>query len=134
MQQMRLQFRKVSTHSRAEAAALRETAKILNMPEFQHTAARRRLPFFAYSQLKELRFQHTAARRRLLRERISRPISSVFQHTAARRRLQNQRITLELSKAVSTHSRAEAAATAHESAVRFFLFQHTAARRRLLPT
>ena len=55
----------VSTHSRAEAAALWFFVQIFSA-QFQHTAARRRLrcvPIII--RLKRL-FQHTAARRRLL--------------------------------------------------------------------
>ncbi len=56
--------------------------------EFQHTAARRRLPILCLIALTKALFQHTAARRRLLSSVIS---------------------SLRLIT-VSTHSRAEAAA------------------------
>ena len=56
----------VSTHSRAEAAAIAGAVFFATVFAFQHTAARRRLQFNGayYSYLKK--FQHTAARRRLL--------------------------------------------------------------------
>ena len=55
--------------------------------QFQHTAARRRLPLNPdYPKLSTL-FQHTAARRRLLVVRQTTGWNKQFQHTAARRRL-----------------------------------------------
>ena len=55
----------VSTHSRAEAAA--ELGKKADQATaFQHTAARRRLPFNKGFLINSPLFQHTAARRRLL--------------------------------------------------------------------
>ena len=77
------------------------------------------------------RFQHTAARRRLLVLKIK-PIAPVlFQHTAARRRLHRCELCQSSRLRVSTHSRAEAAATADELKEQGLMFQHTAARRRL---
>ena len=55
-------------------------------------------------------FQHTAARRRLLSLRASIFAKRLFQHTAARRRLHKFGLEPEYDAAVSTHSRAEAAA------------------------
>ena len=102
-------------------------------------------------------FQHTAARRRLHLNGLTMGSPPMFQHTAARRRLRYA-FTLTLKKCpVSTHSRAEAAASVflwiksgwiwfqHTAARRRLLrawrkadaraeFQHTAARRRLLPS
>ena len=56
----------------------------------------------------------------------------MFQHTAARRRLHKEQIIAAFAQAVSTHSRAEAAASETDilpSSIK--KFQHTAARRRL---
>ena len=100
---------KVSTHSRAEAAALKNAHKILHNAQFQHTAARRRLQNCTKWQKPTIQFQHTAARRRL------RPRDS---HSV-------------LICLVSTHSRAEAAALIRMYSLSAILFQHTAARRRL---
>ena len=79
---------------------------------FQHTAARRRLPILQKKIACFQLFQHTAARRRLPGDCSSSSKSSIsFQHTAARRRLHGL-ITLDCEQgSVSTHSRAEAAAT-----------------------
>ena len=100
---------------------------------FQHTAARRRLPFFVTSgihrlgvsthsrpkaaaataierEAKVLRFQHTAARRRLHNPRRDIDNPCLFQHTAARRRLHVCAIEIHLPSMVSTHSRPKAAA------------------------
>ena len=100
---------------------------------FQHTAARRRLDWFASVFRKVAMFQHTAARRRLgagrkhhhhaapcfntqppeggwPRTKKAWSLPVVFQHTAARRRLAASRF----SRLVSSLG-----------------FQHTAARRRL---
>ena len=54
---------------------------------FQHTAARRRLPYLFTSYLRAVLFQHTAARRRLRRRSRLYTLDKKFQHTAARRRL-----------------------------------------------
>ena len=122
--------------------------------KFQHTAARRRLQKILSLIYSILMFQHTAARRRLQADKVEIDISHEFQHTAARRRLPFSILICLLSIIVSTHSRAEAAATMRqpgrlclrvsthsraEAAALCFpknalyvLFQHTAARRRLL--
>ena len=55
----------------------------------------------------------------------------LFQHTAARRRLPTNLILTQAAGLVSTHSRAEAAATRHCNKTDKSPFQHTAARRRL---
>ncbi len=104
--------------------------------------------------LEVLEFQHTAARRRLRSDMQSKTDENKFQHTAARRRLLLNHFYEETGKNVSTHSRAEAAAfnqaESPSYAISFntqprgggcFLiyrltvpinaFQHTAARRRL---
>ena len=83
--------------------------RLINRLQFQHTAARRRLPVLCHLQCITMTFQHTAARRRLPKS-LDQNAKKAF---------------------VSTHSRAEAAAC---KAFFFFiprLFQHTAARRRL---
>ena len=56
-------------------------------------------------------FQHTAARRRLLKISNVQIAAIPFQHTAARRRLRQQNILINYYGKVSTHSRAEAAAS-----------------------
>ena len=77
-------------------------------------------------------FQHTAARRRLLKTLEAYLDHVMFQHTAARRRLLillPDSISLII---VSTHSRAEAAASVQITKMSGgAVFQHTAARRRL---
>ena len=121
---------------------------------FQHTAARRRLQTLLAMCSMTLSFQHTAARRRLQSLYSTMTVTIVFQHTAARRRLQKFKLVLDIKEEVSTHSRAEAAASsffAKKKGVHCFntqprgggclaqmiavvqlaLFQHTAARRRL---
>ena len=55
-------------------------------------------------------FQHTAARRRLQGMAADKAEDEGFQHTAARRRLHEVVKGMAADKAVSTHSRAEAAA------------------------
>ena len=55
----------VSTHSRPKAAAKTLHLHFLSA-QFQHTAARRRLPFWPRRPMSRSMFQHTAARRRLL--------------------------------------------------------------------
>ena len=77
---------KVSTHSRAEAAAASSRA-CSSAAWFQHTAARRRLQNLEDDSRMFLVFQHTAARRRLQKERYLAINIKKFQHTAARRRL-----------------------------------------------
>ncbi len=99
---------KVSTHSRAEAAASSSHQDIL-APQFQHTAARRRLL--------------------LTHQEWYQP--QTFQHTAARRRLHNDGELIHIRASVSTHSRAEAADDLIVSQCEAVVFQHTAARRRL---
>ena len=99
---------------------------------FQHTAARRRLPYDRHYRHLYPLFQHTAARRRLLvaflfsatktgfntQPRGGGCFESIcikqaifeFQHTAARRRLRGFLSPYFVTDPVSTHSRAEAAA------------------------
>ena len=104
------------------------------VPVFQHTAARRRLPYppsggtplrgvSTHSRPKaaalrqadgtwqEAPFQHTAARRRLLALLHLRHAARLFQHTAARRRLLIRRAQPKRPPLVSTHSRPKAAAS-----------------------
>ena len=81
---------------------------------FQHTAAQRRLHLVRSNLVEEIgKFQHTAAQRRLpAAERSDLAKGLLFQHTAAQRRLPTQLVPLSMSLIVSTHSRAEAAASA----------------------
>ena len=145
----------VSTHSRPKAAANKRSQSRWGLNsfntqppeggcrrtvlfecvgfEFQHTAARRRLPQIPSYIITDSLFQHTAARRRLPSTCSYCRQFNPFQHTAARRRLQPQSDRLYRVLAVSTHSRPKAAATLNLSwAYCSTLFQHTAARRRLL--
>ena len=78
----------VSTHSRAEAAAIIEVTHFLDK-EFQHTAARRRLPGKVVFDIE---------------------ISIVSTHSRAEAAAVKEEAIRE-TKAVSTHSRAEAAAS-----------------------
>ena len=103
----------VSTHSRPKAAALASVCgKALN-EWFQHTAARRRLPW---------------------KERIKGGLATVSTHSRPKAAADE----IKSSKGnhfVSTHSRPKAAAaTPFIKFKKITLFQHTAARRRLLPT
>ena len=144
----------VSTHSRAEAAAvifvtrgqltpsfntqprgggcsMLEPHLSISIP-FQHTAARRRLQTTPSISRTSQLFQHTATRRwlRLMPWVLSANV--MFQHTAAQRRLQAHRTCGRFDCIVSTHSRPKAAATGSAWTRRLSAkFQHTAARRRL---
>ena len=100
---------KVSTHSRAEAAAPLSRPNSFLGVMFQHTAARRRLPFF-----------NKGLKNFVLVSTHSRAEAAALNHSTD--------IAFSL---VSTHSRAEAAANDVDSAVSEEAFQHTAARRRL---
>ena len=168
----------VSTHSRAEAAAIPHWARFcdgksfntqprgggckhsnvdgINLIKFQHTAARRRLPWLlgtppfnplcfntqprggGCSQMNnkpEAQMKvstHSRAEAAALCIAGSAPTKKPFQHTAARRRLHLKISGLTAAQEVSTHSRAEAAATFIVIwQVLSTMFQHTAARRRL---
>ena len=124
--------RQVSTHSRPKAAA-RDKLCTLDITQsfntqpleggclwtyascqsaipFQHTAARRRLPFGKGWVNRMAGFQHTAARRRLRQHQDVLDLRAKFQHTAARRRLHLSLFTAHLSSWVSTHSRPKTAA------------------------
>ena len=124
--------------------------KLANL--FQHTAARRRLFYFAgvlffgvsvstHSRPKAAAprvirgketkmFQHTAARRRLIDTTDLYAEDVQFQHTAARRRLMRDWI-FAIPNLVSTHSRPKAAGRSPKLRRVKSWFQHTAARRRL---
>ncbi len=79
----------VSTHSRAEAAALNTLRNTVLCCVFQHTAARRRLPIMALDNV--------------------RPIRNVSTHSRAEAAAVPNMDT-KYNEGVSTHSRAEAAA------------------------
>ena len=145
----------VSTHSRPKAAGGVIMGQDFGQPEFQHTAARRRLGELRWRNRSFVWFQHTAARRRLDCIWARDSLSLLFQHTAARRRLV-VKFMADLNRyKVSTHSRPKAAGRcwgggtfggvvsthsrpkAAGSSRAWFglyspLFQHTAARRRLV--
>ena len=122
---------KVSTHSRAEAAALALCLRIVTPRVSTHSRAEAAAYFPTSSRLRIFGFQHTAARRRLLPGLAGLLAGKVFQHTAARRRLPSICILVCTNSIVSTHSRAEAAALSQLLKVKDLKFQHTAARRRL---
>ena len=102
----------VSTHSRPKAAANITLAAVASLPEFQHTAARRRLrPVLADCELLPM-FQHTAARRRLrLQKRLRAGEILVSTHSRPKAAAIGIANRLASSIAVSTHSRPKAAAT-----------------------
>ena len=101
--------RAVSTHSRAEAAALTHTQGGNNGNVSTHSRAEA-AALFLWLHRYYGRFQHTAARRRLQQPSTTFCSETMFQHTAARRRLQQ---TAQCNRVL-------------------VVFQHTAARRRLL--
>ena len=98
----------VSTHSRPKAAVFLMRDFFKNL-WFQHTAARRRLLYRLFPEIKPILFQHTAARRRLT------VLACLFPTCT-----------------VSTHSRPKAAVRGLPFSARILRFQHTAARRRLI--
>ena len=100
----------VSTHSRPKAAGLGFSDDDLEVIEFQHTAARRRLG---------LKRRH---HRMAARSFNTQPPEGGWQ---VRHSHESCRIS------VSTHSRPKAAGTRHKALTRMAAFQHTAARRRL---
>ena len=97
----------VSTHSRPKAAVFLMRDFFKNL-WFQHTAARRRLLYRLFPEIKPILFQHTAARRRLPLRTSAAQGCWGFQHTAARRRL-TVLACLFPTCTVSTHSRPKAA-------------------------
>ena len=167
----------VSTHSRTKAAALVHAdnpafAKSFNTqpheggcfsalvritlsPQFQHTAARRRLLIDEaafHEDLAVSTHSRTKAAARFASLQYCTPLGFntqpheggcvpnmdtkynevEFQHTAARRRLQDKGFTHYKTDPVSTHSRTKAAAlSCLIICIVQHLFQHTAARRRL---
>ena len=145
----------VSTHSRAKAAAKtcddygkfsvgfntqpREGGCIVTKwlfliySMFQHTAARRRLQWCLFIRANGRWFQHTAARRRLhLRFAVQFAILAVSTHSRAKAAASGAKYDIA-NGIVSTHSRAKAAAPLSCSiCTKGLAFQHTAARRRLL--
>ena len=101
--------RLVSTHSRPKAAGLPAAVLVrcrlcfnTQPPEGGWTTCRRTCPLQAL-------FQHTAARRRLAFYALPNLARCAFQHTAARRRLEPQRRHADRAAPVSTHSRPKAA-------------------------
>ena len=120
----------VSTHSRPKAAVFLMRDFFKNL-WFQHTAARRRLLYRLFPEIKPILFQHTAARRRLPLRTSAAQGCWGFQHTAARRRL-TVLACLFPTCTVSTHSRPKAAVRGLPFSARILRFQHTAARRRLI--
>ena len=126
-------FRVVSTHSRPKAAAYADFLANGISAEFQHTAARRRLP---ESMLRHVRFENVSTHSRpkaaaitLLRNHRSVYVSTHSRPKAAAFMPPKDPIKL----CVSTHSRPKAAAFGGDVARYPTVgFQHTAARRRLL--
>ena len=101
--------------------------------QFQHTAARRRLPAGAACAGRMMWFQHTAARRRLHRAAVTTLISEQFQHTAARRRLPQKATDAALSALSSFNTQPPEGGCRLRGPALITIppFQHTAARRRL---
>ena len=99
---------------------------------FQHTAAQRRLQNTPSSIIGKTCF-NTQPRRGGCLDNVNKEIiQTMFQHTAAQRRLLARIIFQWFGFRVSTHSRAEAAASATVATLPvIFWFQHTAAQRRL---
>ena len=100
---------RVSTHSRAEAAAHGAIFKRRNYAVSTHSRAEAAAQTIEHQDHFQL-FQHTAARRRLRFINAFACAWGEFQHTAARRRLLVTTTLILRSALVSTHSRAEAAA------------------------
>ena len=119
---------KVSTHSRAEAAALALCLRIVTPRVSTHSRAEAAAYFPTSSRLRIFGFQHTAARRRLLPGLAGLLAGKVFQHTAARRRLPTLSQSTKNFRVVSTHSRAEAAAPRSFSGNRILLCFNTQPR------
>ena len=101
----------VSTHSRAEAAAQKEEQKMENLTVSTHSRAEAAASFFINTHKKRNSFNTqprgggcTVGHFWLIK-------LLAFQHTAARRRLRVKKVPFPQVNAVSTHSRAEAAAT-----------------------
>ena len=108
---LRQSFYDVSTHSRAEAAAVMTCLSHFRKDKFQHTAARRRLHVWISTQIALMaRFNTQPRGGGCPKVRTDAAKRHMFQHTAARRRLQLRRWLTAASREVSTHSRAEAAA------------------------
>ena len=105
-----LEVNNVSTHSRAEAAAYRGRLRIVLLRSFNTQPRGGGCARDCTTCQAILLFQHTAARRRLPQNMPWNCNCWMFQHTAARRRLQRSRNSSFVSRSVSTHSRAEAAA------------------------
>ena len=123
----------VSTHSRAEAAACYRAKIRMVQFRFQHTAARRRLHAMLAGTQKGALFQHTAARRRLLEPSITEISNSTVSTHSRAEAAASDYCYIHFYFGVSTHSRAEAAANRYYTApISTPWFQHTAARRRLL--
>ena len=144
---------RVSTHSRSKAAANRPGNRRVYPPEFQLTAARRRLPrqldppppldgrfnsqpleggcARGQGRLKVRQFQLTAARRRLQWHtgNIIRS-GNVSTHSRSKAAARAGRFQPD-QRRVSTHSRSKAAAIGLDFAKTGSKFQLTAARRRL---
>ena len=101
----------VSTHSRAEAAAVIFLFFLARFLGFNTQPRRGGCKKVSKCKRRKKLFQHTAAQRRLRLITVfySFPLP-LFQHTAAQRRLQDNATRLKQLQAVSTHSRAEAAA------------------------
>ena len=78
----------VSTHSRAEAAALYGIFCISGAISFNTQPRGGGCPGFSFLVMAAYMFQHTAARRRLHKIAHELMREEEFQHTAARRRLQ----------------------------------------------
>ena len=107
----------VSTHSRPKAAADDATATEIFTSGFNTQPPEGGCLDFTVALNSLDLFQHTAARRRLPYSTQRLKLSKKFQHTAARRRLLKKFTTSLPNLLVSTHSRPKAAAAIFCSAV-----------------
>ena len=99
----------VSTHSRPKAAACVLLSRLPTTKGFNTQPPEGGCGQKVFASIEIIEFQHTAARRRLppAWQRCS---VAWFQHTAARRRLPARRAEMHALRVVSTHSRPKAAA------------------------
>ena len=120
----------VSTHSRAEAAAKQPSRRLSNM-QFQHTAARRRLLPCSQYRTSLQQFQHTAARRRLL------PGDVIFKRTGGFNTqprgggCAREMAYRSFNRSFNTQPRGGGCLESFLNIATGLKFQHTAARRRL---
>ena len=127
---------RVSTHSRAEAAAYSNPLPfVMRAIVSTHSRTKAAAHSFHLQYRSRRQFQHTAARRRLQQEAAElKDLSFVSTHSRTKAAALSTMKGTDVLRPVSTHSRTKAAASASgPSSWSAFGFQHTAARRRLPP-